>query len=339
MLAIIAHHYVVNSTATKLYDLGNPSLSQYFLQVWGMWGKTAINSFILISGYFLCKQRLTWQRYVKLLAQIYFYGFTIMFIFALSGYEPLTLKMVVLKTVGIFKGIGNGFTASFLAFYAFVPVYNKLINALSQKELRYFVLGLLFVTTICGTFCAAHSFLEPLWYATLYLIAAYIRCYPNKYTESRRFTATALAVSVILAVLSVVAIQWVGTHYFERGAGLYYYFVADSHKILALAVGLSAFLVAKNLPTFHSKIINWLSAGTFGVLLIHTSSDTMRRWLWQDVCRVPEMFQGELMPLVLQALAVPILIFAICTTIDYFRRQFLEKPFMNWLLARWPENK
>ena len=53
MMAIIAHHFVVNSTVDKQYDYLNPTLNHYFLEIWGMWGKTAINSFILISGYFL----------------------------------------------------------------------------------------------------------------------------------------------------------------------------------------------------------------------------------------------------------------------------------------------
>ena len=51
MLAIIAHHFVVNSTVNLQYNYLNPTTNQYFLEIWGMWGKTAINSFILISGY------------------------------------------------------------------------------------------------------------------------------------------------------------------------------------------------------------------------------------------------------------------------------------------------
>mgnify|MGYP001643349143 CR=1 FL=1 len=124
MMAIITHHFVVNSTVVKQYNYLNPSLNQYFLEVWGMWGKTAINSFILISGYFLCKQTLTWQRYIKLVAQIIFYSLLIYLIFLISGYEPFILGKLHLGGFPIISYINNGFVASFLAFYAFVPIYN-----------------------------------------------------------------------------------------------------------------------------------------------------------------------------------------------------------------------
>ena len=126
MLAIIAHHFVVNSTVNLQYNYLNPTTNQYFLEIWGMWGKTAINSFILISGYFLCKQALTWQRYVKLLAQIVFYNIVIYFIFIATGYEPLTLKGVYKSLLGLLSYINHGFTASFMVFYAFVPIYMTL---------------------------------------------------------------------------------------------------------------------------------------------------------------------------------------------------------------------
>lgn len=58
MLAIVAHHYAVNSTVTSLFDPLHPSANQIFLRLWGMWGKTAINVFVLITGYFMCESRL-----------------------------------------------------------------------------------------------------------------------------------------------------------------------------------------------------------------------------------------------------------------------------------------
>ena len=93
MLVIIAHHMVVNSTVIDCMDFSHPTSHTYFLMVWGMWGKTAINSFILISGYFLCKGRLTWQRYLKLLVEIYFYKFFIMVLFALVSFSSPTLMI------------------------------------------------------------------------------------------------------------------------------------------------------------------------------------------------------------------------------------------------------
>ena len=343
MLLIIAHHFVVNSGVKDLYDHTNPTVSQYFLQVWGMWGKTGINCFILISGYFLCKGRLTWQRYVKLLAEIYFYSLAITAIFVITGYETLTPVTAIKHMLWPLADVGRNFVSSFLCFYAFVPIYNKLIAAMPEKTNRIFVLGLLFYATICGTFLDARTFFEPLWYVILYFVAAYIRLYPNKYTESLKVSSVLLASTIILAIASVVSLIWVKAHLFPQLPTMTYYFVSNSHKILAFAVGLSAFLFAKNCPRFQSPVINWISAGTFAVLLIHAASDTMRHWLWQDIVQVPrlyiESFSGSIASLVMISIITPLIIFAICTTIDSFRRRYIEKPFMGWLLSRWPELK
>lgn len=335
MLAIIAHHYVVNSTVTKsfIYD-GSPTTQQYFLEIWGMWGKTGINAFILISGYFMCCMRLTIRRYTKLLIQILFYSFTIMLIFALCDYQPITTKMVVTKVVGIFASINNSFTASFMAFYAFVPFYNKLIGILTQKQLLSLVGGLLLVMTICSTFFLARTMNEPVWYMTLYFVAAYIKLYPNKYFDSIKLSSATLVVSIITAIIACLYFVYLANHTGRYGFALYkWHLVSDSNKALAFTIGLSAFLTAKNLHIKHNKIINSLASGCFGVLLIHASSDTMRRWLWQDVCNVPEMFRGDLTTLIVQAIAAPIIIFLVCSFIDHYYKKFLE-PFFMGLIFR-----
>lgn len=336
MLAIIAHHYVVNSSITELfvYD-GNATSQQYFLEVWGMWGKTGINVFILISGYFMCKMELTAKRYAKLFIQAMFYGLTIMLIFAVCGYQPLSLGMVVRKFTTYFVNINNGFTASFLAFYAFVPFYNKLIDALDQKHLLVLVMGLLFVMTICSTLFLAPTMNEPVWYMTLYLVAAYIRIYPNKYFNNLKLSSSVFLVSTFLAIIMCLSFVYLANHTGRQGFTYFkWHLVHDSNKVLAFIVGLSAFLMAKIFRMKHIKLVNSLAAGCFGVLLIHASSATMRQWLWQDIFNVPQMFHADLPVLIAHAVIIPIIIFLICSYIDHYYKRFLEPIFMALLFRK-----
>ena len=55
ILSIIGHHFVVNSGLPQLFSFDNITFNMVFLQVFGMWGKTAINVFTLITGYFMVK--------------------------------------------------------------------------------------------------------------------------------------------------------------------------------------------------------------------------------------------------------------------------------------------
>ncbi len=336
MLSIIAHHYVVNSSVITnfVYD-GGATSQQYFLECWGMWGKTGINVFILISGYFMCKMQLTAKRYAKLLIQILFYGITIMFIFAICDYQALTLSGVIKRLLGLLTHINNGFTASFMAFYAFVPFYNKLIEFLSQKQLNLLVGGLLFIMTICSTFFFAPTMNEPIWYMTLYFVAAYIRLYPSKYTANLKLSSIVLVTSVVLALIVCIGLIYISNRTGRIGFSAYkWHFVTDSNKLFAFIVGLSAFLTAKNIKMGYSRIVNSLAAGCFGVLLIHASSDTMRQWLWQDICNVPSMFKGDLWALISQAVAVPIIIFLVCSFIDHYYKKFIEPFFMDLIFHK-----
>ena len=159
---------------------------------------------------------------------------------------------------------------------------------------------------------------------------AYIRIYPNKYTESLKLSLIALILSIGIAIainiLSIYLTNLTGNMTYMSFRG---HFMDDSNMPLAFIIGLAAFLTFKNILKFYSKTINFLAAGTFGVLCIHASSDTMRQWLWQDVCNVPDMLHAPVGTLILQALIIPIIIFITCTLIDSLRRRYIERPFFN----------
>ena len=114
-----------------------------------------------------------------------------------------------------------------------------------------------------------------------------------------------------------------------KNIGISYFFVSDSNKVLALATGVSAFLFFKNIKIGYNKIINTIAASTFGVLLIHANSNTMRRWLWQDTFNNVGAYEsGNVM---IHAVVSVVLIYAVCTVIDLIRIRLVENPIMHQL--------
>lgn len=107
-----------------------------------------------------------------------------------------------------------------------------------------------------------------------------------------------------------------------KHVGLCYFFVSDSNKILALMTGISGFLFFKNLKIGYSRRINTIAAATFGVLCIHANSDTMRRWLWADVCNNVGVYQkGNVM---IHAVIAVVAIYVMCTVIDIVRIHLIK---------------
>ena len=69
--------------------------------------------------------------------------------------------------------------------------------------------------------------------------------------------------------------------------------------------------------------------GILTIVMIHTNSDTMRRWLWYSTFKNGNMYFTKYY--VLHAVISVILIYIICTIIDVIRIKMLEKPFLHFI--------
>lgn len=108
-----------------------------------------------------------------------------------------------------------------------------------------------------------------------------------------------------------------------------YRLVSDSNALMAVATAVCSFMFFKDLKIPYNKYINTIGASTFGVLLIHANSDTMRRWLWRDVVDCVGHFTDGVYwgrPVI-----AVLLIFTICIAIDYIRIKTVEKWTFKWI--------
>lgn len=327
MLLIVAHHYVVNSGLTSV---GGPvyadplSWRSVFLLLLGAWGKTGINCFVLITGYFMCQSRITAKKFIKLLGEIIFYRLVLNSIFWLTGYAPFSVKDLLKSLVPV-TNIGDDFGAAYLVFFLFIPFLNIMVQALNRKQHIWLLVLCAFTYIFTETvpfFYVTKNYVS--WFMVLYLMASYIRRYPCERFEDGKFWGLATCACVALSSVSVVACAWLGT---KLNKNMAYTFVTDSNTFLAVATGISSFLYFKNLKLKYSKAINTVAASTFGVLLIHANSDTMRQWLWKDVLNNVGAYDKLWMPL--HAIGSVLLIFVACTAIDYLRIRFVEAPFFK----------
>lgn len=328
MLLIVAHHYVVNSGLTAVDGpiFSNPfSGKSIFLLIFGAWGKIGINCFVLITGYFMCKSNITVKKFLRLLLQVEFYKIIIYGIFIFTGYEAISFSGIV-KAVLPITQIASNFTGCFLIFYLCIPFLNILVQNMKEKQHIYLLLICTFTYIILGTipkFNVTMNYVS--WFIVLYFISSYIRVYPKEIFKQVKFWGWMTAFSVILSVTSVIAGAWLGS---KLGKNIAYYFVSDSNTFLAVLTGVCSFMFFKNIKIKHSKIINTISASTFGVLLIHANSNTMRQWLWKDTLNNVGIYNTNYM--FVHAISSVFIIYGICTIIDFLRIRFLEKPFFSF---------
>lgn len=327
MLSIIAHHFVVNSGLLGRMSHNLESINNIFLWLFGMWGKIAINCFVLITGYFMSKSQFTWKKFVKLIVEIEFYKIFIYLIFVIAGKEIISAKRLF-EVLSPIIDLTTEFVSGFLVMFLFIPFLNIIIQHIDrQKHLSFISLSLLFFT-IWDQFPGV---IVPLgystWFFVLYLIGAYLRNYQirNKFTriilDSKMGTILMLlmasgSVIIMLLLRQCELITWWPLHW-----------VVDCNAPLAVLTSISLFNFFRKLNVKDNRFINTISASTFGVLLIHASSETMRTFLWYDIFDCESWYLSPWLPL--YSVMVVILVYICCTIIDMFRIHFFEKLVIN----------
>ena len=316
MLAIIANHYVVNSGLSSYLKTKEVlDIKDTFFILFGCGGKTAINCFVIIRSYFMCKKEATLDKFVKLLFEVLFYKIIIYFAFLMNGMEHFSI-FGLSDTVNLFLTISDNFVGCFLLFYLFIPFLTKAVSSMNQREhCGLMILSVVVFSILPSTGITSIRFNYITWFSILFVIASYIRFYPKEIYANSRLLALAMLMMIFVSYTSVVTIAYFQRS-IKRGMGLGYFFVADSNKILALLTAVSVFLFFQSLD-LKNEIINKIAASTFGVFLIHANSNTMRKWLWEDVCNVVGTYNRHLEPL--YACVCVISIFVICSIIDTLR--------------------
>lgn len=327
MVLIVAHHYVVCSSIRTMVEESPLSPNSMFLLLIGMWGKTAINGFVLITGYFMCKSSITVRKYLKLIMEVLFYKFLFFALFTIFPLSEnaellqLNLKNIVMALMPV-TNITDGFVSCFLFFYLTIPFLNILIQNMTQRQHAVLVALSLLIYTVWGMiFDVRFNYIT--WFIVLYFVASYIRFYGlGKKNNDAKFWGRTTVGLMLVAMISVVVLKMIG-----QGVGGCYRLVSDSNAILALTIGVTSFMWFKNLTIKQNRLINTIAASAFGVLLIHSNSAIMRHFLWNELLQNATFFLSPY--LWLHAFLSVVIVYTVCTFIDYLRIRFLERPFLN----------
>ncbi len=338
MLLIVAHHYVVNSGISESVCSQPAAIRSVFLLLFGAWGKAGINGFVLITGYFMCKSKITLRKFMRLLLEVMFYRLLIWALFLIAGYETFSVKALILKLLPI-KYVSDGFTEAYLLFFLCIPFLNILLHNLNRKQHLYLLLLLGFIYVLLGAVQAFYVRMNYVsWFIVVYFVGAFLRMYGGKWLQKTGLWTVTTGV-LILAASAAVVFRAHSAIDQNRNMPYFYQDVIDSNKPLALALAVSTFLLFNSLKMPRVRWINTMAESCFGVLLIHAQSDAMRKFLWQELLRCPESYQLPAAKLLLHAFGSVLGVFLICTVLDQLRIRLLERPLFRRLEIRFPALK
>ncbi len=300
MLLIIANHYSVYGGWAYAPGV---EIHKFYTQALSIGGHIGVNFFVLVPGYFLCKEPFKWDCVINVLAKTWFYALSILIFFLATAPEKVTHDLFIESLLPF----GYCFVTAFVGMLILSPFINIIIDNLSKKDhLRLLVLFSVLVTVpflneAVGGLC---------FFIYLYCIGAFVRKYYEEKTVSNK-TIFLTSFFCVIAILSSIAVFDYLSLFTELPVCPLYFIQSKTPFVLCLSVLI--FIYFKQLNIGSVKSINLMSPAMLGVYLIH-ENNLIRPFLWLDLLKNKEYLNSEY--LYLHSFLSIMAVFAGCVAIE-----------------------
>lgn len=333
MIMVVALHYLVKGGAAVSLadDFSARNMIFWLIKAFCI---VAVNTYVLISGYFLLEAKWEISRLVKLWFQTIFYSVGIPLVCLSLGAGDVTQWSMYdwLNVLFPIQMEHYWFITAYVILYIMVPVLSEGVKHLSRKQHVWVIAGLLAVFSLPKTILPVFIPIDRYgydfgWFLCLFLIAAYIRLYGislfNRKIISFAVYAAAVfgiwGISIVCALLS------------RKGLPLTYMMdmVYCYNHILVLIAAIALFYGVKYIRIPDGAVSNMIcrvSGYTLGVYLLHENLAVRTRWqFWAGMERVREGF--AIFPHMLITVTA---VFAAGIVVDYVRECIFKAVVQIW---------
>ncbi len=279
----------------------------------------AVNSYILISGYFGGESKWRPSKLFRFLGQIWFYTLLIPVVLYCFG------KPVLPETEGVYGiakyvfPVGTShfwFVTCYFQLLLLMPILNLAVKAITQKQLTIVLVCLLL--TFCGikTLCPIELVTDKygydiIWFICLYLTGAWLRSFGESVLTFMKNKALLIYVgsSVVMGLAIIIFYHVTGLF-----SGAQYYFSVPWHYnyLFCLTGAIGLFFLFMNLRIKEGQIadlIRKIAKYCFGVYLFHEHLDMNDLWY--------PFFKGIINPLQQESIVMLFLELFVCLVVLY----------------------
>lgn len=324
MLMIITLHYL--DKGNVLPEFADMSTANHYI-AWLLesFCFVAVNIYVLISGYFLTTSKFTFKKLALLWGQILFYSWVIGGIFLLTGMageDATSLYELIFVALPVTAG-HYWFATIYVLLFAVSPFLNAAIEKMSKQQHRICIAVLVTIFSLWNTILpmtiplADGEGMDIAWFVCLYVIAAYLRKYPEDRKRKGYLYALAYVLCSVLVFGAGLALLFVDSVTGKLGGYATNWYAYNSFPVLVGSVCLFvAFTKLEIKSGSIGKVINMLAGATFGVYLIHEHRSL--RYLWQQWLGVEQSASQPWM--ILHLLGSVLLVFAVCAVVELVRK-------------------
>jgi surface polysaccharide O-acyltransferase-like enzyme len=276
MLGVIILHYN-NSSIGKAFSYAPlHSLRSYALYFFQSMSISAVDVFVLISGYFMCKAtKVDLKKPVRLLIQVVVFREMIYITQNLLQGNPLRWKWIWQL---LFPK--SWFAVLYAALYVLSPFINRLLSSLSDKRMKTFM-WVMFILCSLWPYCvdlleafSGYSFdglstvgmygsqfgYTLVHFVLMYCVGAWLR----------RFEGNSKLWQELFVLLSGWVVLFVFSYYLtSHKMDIRYAFSYGSPLVITNAVCL--FRLFKRIPLKNNRVINSMATATFSVYLLNSA--------------------------------------------------------------------
>lgn len=320
---------------TMLHALGKSDLLPFMgsdvpVNGWIAWvlevlSVSAVNIFMLISGYFLISSKFKFGRMVEIVLQTFVYSAGVFVFFLLLGKFPAE-DMNVYNLLRYFLPIHMEtywFISAYVIIYLLLPLITSGVRAMSEKQFKGVILWLLVFECVAKSILPVRLAMDDkgysfLWYLTLFLVGAWIRLYGFKVMKTARRGWFVFFISTILILAEIFILSQIQART-GRLTEMTTVPLEYNHILVFLsALGIfAAFLHAKPLGEKFGRAVSLLSPYCLGVYLLQESP--VMRYVWQDWFGLREAMEQPVPVFLLQVLSAVIAMFVLGICVDVLR--------------------
>lgn len=328
MLLIVIQHF--SNHTDRAEDL--VTVSTVWLDVMELWGRLAVNIFIIITGYFYVSS-FTLKKASRLVFQVTFYSVVMTAVSVLIGAAELRIKLIPRALFPfIFDGSNYWFITIYLLLFILTPLLSPAINKISRRQLGMIVLVLLSV------WCIFPRLVSPIikvqdfglsftsWFIAMYLVGAYIKKADEDFTKHKKLFSVLLILSMAAFIGSriFVSTHELSGHMAELIGNILT--ARDISGIFPTFIPILMFIAFKDIDIKVPPFLFTVSAATFGVYLIHDHL-LFNDFLWQNILHTTTLIDNKLyIPYSVLCVAV---VFTVCILIEILRKRFIETPLFS----------
>lgn len=316
MLMVLIQHCVGRGLL-----LGNPSINisnLILIRFLDSLAQVANASFLFITGYYMINKKFNLKRILNLWGKTILYSLIIFVICSFLGIYADALAFLFPITFGEYW-----FISAYIALYFLLPIINILLNKLTQRQFKYFLialivmLGVIRVISNPGGIFSGNIFPVIMFYS----IGAYIKRFVKVKPNGRYFIKYILLTFIF--VLTYVIVEIIQKSTTNSYIYLRLCYILDGLRkdecIILVAMAICFFMKFRTInikSTLANRLISFIAPSMFSIYIIHESL-ALRDYIWQNAGLMNYANSWMMIPYIL---LVVLIVFIVCLLIDLLRR-------------------